>query len=251
LTGGAVQAPGYASPYLLTSFARCAVCGGPLGTISRMHGTGAKRRPARFYGGIEERLIEDLMPEQRASVDESILRDVIAGAVARRRAQQGSAESRRPIVARELREVDQRITRLVDAIANTGPVEELLDHLRAERARKAALIAEQRGMEGSSTGRDTDLQARVTAVVAKLRQHLAVQVARTRQLLGALLLGPVLMVPILEAGRRGYRCKGRLRLDGLLAGEALETSHVVVAPRGFDQVTSYLELDFEGLALAA
>jgi len=50
LTGGAVQAPGYASPYILTNFARCADCGGPIGTVTRSHGTGAKRWPARFYG---------------------------------------------------------------------------------------------------------------------------------------------------------------------------------------------------------
>ena len=122
--------------------------------------------------------------------------------------------------------------------ANAGPVEELLDRLRAERARRTALIEEQRGLAGTATGRDADRRTRVTAVVAGLRQHLGVKVARTRQLLGAILPSPVPMVPVVEEGRRGYRFSGRLRLDALLlAGEAFEeTSHVVVAPTGFEPV---------------
>src|SRR5262249_45373226 len=217
LTGGAVQAPGYASPYVLTNFARCAVCGGPLGTISRMHGTGTNRWPVRFYGCTtrdrrgpttcanatllrQEVLDRAFVDAIHASLDDSILRDVIAGAIARRREQQGSVQSRRPIVARELREVEQRITRLVDAIASAGPVEELLDRLRAERTRKATLVEEQRGLAGTVTGENDDLRTRVTRVVAELRRHLGVKVDRTRQLLGAMLSGPVPMVPVVENG---------------------------------------------------
>ena len=43
LARGAIQAPGYVSPYLLTGLTRCAVCDGPIGTITRMHGTGTRR----------------------------------------------------------------------------------------------------------------------------------------------------------------------------------------------------------------
>jgi len=251
LTGGAVQAPGYASPYLLTNFARCAVCSGPLGTITRMHGTGKARWPVRFYGCTtrdrrgptmcgnatllrHEILDAAILDAVRASLDDDILRDVIAGAMARRQTQHGSVEARRPVVARELHAVEQRITRLVDAIASGGLVEELLERLRAERARKAALVEEQRGFVPSAAGPATDLRSRVTAVVADLRRHLGVQIARTRQLLHVMLPGPIAMVPVVEDGRRGYRFTGRLRLDGLLlAGEGIETRQPVVAPTGF------------------
>jgi len=250
LTGGAVQAPGYASPYLLTNFARCAVCTGPLGTITRTHGTGKARWPVRFYGCTtrdrrgpticanatllrREILDAAVLDAVRVSLDDDILRDVIAGAMARRQAQQGSAEARRPVVARELHAVEHRITRLVDAIASGGPVEELLERLRAERARKATLVEEQRRLEPSSRPA-TDLRSRVTAVVADLRRHLGIQVARTRQLLQIMLPGPIAMVPVVEDGRRGYRFTGRLRLNGLLlAGEGIETRQPVVAPTGF------------------
>src|SRR5262249_37993812 len=106
-----------------------------------------------------------------------------------------------------------------------------------ERTRKATLVEEQRGLAGTVTGENDDLRTRVTRVVAELRRHLGVKVDRTRQLLGAMLSGPVPMVPVVENGRRGYRFKGRLRLDDLLlAGKGIETSHLVVAPTGFEPV---------------
>ena len=256
LTGGAVQAPGYASPYLLTNFARCATCGGPLGTITRSHGTGAKRFPVRFYGCTtrdrrgpaicpnatlvrHEVLDGAFLDAIRSRLDDSILRDAVARALALRRERQGAATARRPGVERELRGVEQRITRLVDAIAVGGPVEELLERLKSERARKAALIEEQRSLaSGAGAGRgDADLTARLTARVGELRRVLGLHIGRTRQLLGAMLAGPVPMVPVVEDGRRGYRFSGRLRLGGLLTGDALdETRHAVVAPTGFGPV---------------
>ena len=254
LTGGAVQALGYASPYLLTNFARCAVCSGPLGTITRIHGTKARRWPVRFYGCTtrdrrgpttctnatllrHEVLDRAFLDAIRASLDDDLLREVISGPIARKREQQGSAEARRPIVAREIQSVEQRIARLVDAISNAGPIDELVDRLRSERARKATLVEEQRTLAGTVTGRGDDLQARVTTAVANVRRHLGEQIDRTRQLLAAMLSSPVSMIPIIEDKRRGYRFSGRLRLDGLLLmGEGVETSHLVVAPTGFEPV---------------
>jgi site-specific DNA recombinase len=256
LTGGAVQAPGYAPPYILTNFARCATCGGPLGTITRSHGTGAKRWPARFYGCTtrdrrgpaicanrtllrHELLDAAFLDAIRARLDDGLVRGAIARAVALRRERQGAAVERRPAVERELHAVEQRIGRLVDAIATGGPVEELLERLRAERARKAALVEEQRAVNAGAVNVDRageDLVARLTARAAELRRLLGVHVQRTRQLLGAMLAGPVKMVPIVEDGRRGYRFSGRLRLGGLLTGAGLETRHAVVAPTGFEPV---------------
>ena len=140
------------------------------------------------------------------------------------------------MVERELRGVEQRITRLVDAIAVGGPVEELLERLKAERARKAALVEEQRSLVDGGGRVDADLMERLTARVGELRRLLGLHVGRTRQLLGAMIAGPVAMVPIVEDGRRGYRFSGRLRLGGLLAGEGLETRDAVVAPTGFGPV---------------
>ena len=63
---------------------------------------------------------------------------------------------RQPQVERELRGVKQRIARRVDAITVGGPVEELVERLKAERAHKAALVEEQRVLNG----RDGERQVR-------------------------------------------------------------------------------------------
>jgi site-specific DNA recombinase len=254
LVGGAVQAPGYASPYLLTGFGRCAMCGGPLGTISRSHGSGSKRWLARFYGCTtrdrrgpatcsnstllrHEILDAAFLDAIRARLDDGLLRDAIARAAALRRARAGAVTARRPVAERELRGAEQRIARLVDAIAAGGPVAELLERLTTERARKAALVDELRGLHAGGDRQGADVTAQLTAAVANLRQHLGVHVQRTRQLLAAMLTGPVPMVPVVEAGARGYRFTGRLRLGGLLAGLGLdETRQPVVAPTGFEPV---------------
>lgn len=38
------------SPYLLTGFAQCSVCGGAIGSIPRAHGTGSARQRVDYYG---------------------------------------------------------------------------------------------------------------------------------------------------------------------------------------------------------
>ena len=125
----------------------------------------------------------------------------------------------------------------MDAITAGGPVEELLERLRSERARKAALIEEQRALSVRLVaGGEETLLARLTGHAEDLRRLLGVHVARTRQLLGAMLAGPVAMTPITEEGRRGYRFSGRLQLGGLLLGDRLETRDAVVAPTGFEPV---------------
>src|SRR5688500_18786158 len=80
------------------------------------------------------------------------------------------------------------------------------------------------------------LLARLTGHAADLRGLLGVDVARTRQLLGATLAGPVTMMPSTEAGRRGYRFSGLLQHGGLHLGDRLETRDAVVAPTGFEPV---------------
>ena len=269
LTGGAVQAPGYASPYPLTNFARCVECGGPIGTISRSHGTGAKRWLARFYGCTtrdrrgpaicgnrtllrHEVLDAAFLDAIRARLDAGLIRDAVARAITLRREREGATAQRRPAVERELLAVEQRIARLVDAITAGGPVEELLERLRAGRARKASLIDEQRALSVRRVDRGEEtLLARLTGHAADLRRLLGVHVARTRQLLGAMLSGPVMRAPITEEGRRGYRFSGRLQLGGLLLGDRLETRDAVVAPTGSDGMTCWPEVDFEGVGLAA
>ena len=188
----------------------------------------------------------------RAALSDDIVRDAIARAVALRRERQGTALKRGPAVARELQAVEQRITRILDAIATGGPVEELVDRLKAERARKTTLADEQRTLDTRiSEDGAAEIRTRLMERVADLRRLLGAHVGRTRQLLTAMLSGPVAMAPVVEGGLRGYRFKGRLRLGGLLLGDVLETRQPVVAPTGFDRMTCSAEVTFEGAAFAA
>jgi hypothetical protein len=255
LTGGAVQAPGYASPYLLTNFARCADCEGPIGTITRSHGSGAKRWLARFYGCTmrdrrgpaicengtmlrHEILDAAVLDAIRDRLDDHLVRDAVVRALALRRERSGATAQRRPAVERELSAVEHRIGRLVDAIATAGPVDELVERLRGERARRSALVDEQRALAVHAIATsEVSLVARLTAHAADLRRLLGVHVQRTRQLLEAMLAAPMVMVPIVEEGRRGYRFSGRPHLGGALIGASCdETRHAVVAPTGFEPV---------------
>jgi hypothetical protein len=82
-------------------------------------------------------------------------------------------------------------------------VEELLERPRAERARKTALVEEQRAVECRHCQRRSvgdDLVTRLNARAEDLRRHLGVHVARTRQLFSAILAGPVVMVPGCRGG---------------------------------------------------
>jgi site-specific DNA recombinase len=144
--------------------ARCGTCGGPLGTITRSHGTAPKRWLARFYGRTtrgrrgpstcpnatllrHEVLDTAFLDAVRATLDDGILRDAVTRAVALQPERQGPARGRQAALERELLGVEQRIGRLVDAITAGGPVEELVDRLKAERARKAALVEERTARE--------------------------------------------------------------------------------------------------------
>jgi hypothetical protein len=156
--------------------------------------------------------------------------------VALRRQRQGAAQGRGRGLERELQAVEQRISRLVDAITAGGPVEELVERLKVERARKAALSEEQRVLTAGGGVKGPDLASRLMARAAELRRLLGHHVGRTRQLLEAMLPEKVSMTPVVVDGRHGYRFSGRLRLAGVLQGDALETRHAVVAPTGFEPV---------------
>ena len=75
-------------------------------------------------------------------------------------------------------------------------------------------------------------------MVALLSRH----TAQARQVLRRLLVDKIDLVPVIEAGRRGYRVSGRLTFGRLLQGKAVElvqaggNSRSVVAPTGFEPV---------------
>ena len=243
------------SKYLLTGFAKCAVCGGAMGTITRLHGTAPKRTPVHFYGcTIHHRrgpaVCSNGLVLRQSLVDEAILRaidelldpailgDAIASAVERRQAELPSID-RRPEIQRELRLVQERIDRALDALFDGGPRDELNARIEAEKLRRAALTGELAvldqqaamiNLDGASLGRILEDR------LPEIEQMLADRTPQARQMLRALLADKIEMEPVVESGRRGYRCRGVLRIDQLLADLGI-TSLTVVAPTGFGSGT--------------
>lgn len=252
VTGGDTLSLAYPSSYLLTNFARCAECGGRIGTVTRTHGNPRRRWIVRFYGCTthsnrgsqicrnatllrHEILDGAFLDAIRASIDDDLLQDAVARAVSLRQERQSAAPGRRLALERELQAVDQKVDRLVNAIAMGGPLEELLERLGTERARRTSLLVEQKALNGQEADQtEARLVARLTTHAAELRSLLGTHVPQTRKLLATMLAGPVVMFPVAENGRRGYRFEGRLRLGGVLSGETRET---LVAPTGFEPVS--------------
>jgi site-specific DNA recombinase len=259
LKGGAVRRGDDESPYLLTGLATCATCGGPMGTVTRMHGTGGHRLPARFYGCTtrirrgdtactnrslirHERLDARLLDTLRAILeDEEIMDRALAEDDARRRAAAPDAPRQRAVNERRLAVLAKQITNLVDAIAAAGPVEDLVARLKSHKAEQAALLGEQERLAAlvkPSAPRGTDTH-RLCASAAAFARTLSGEIARVRQGLALLLAGKITLAPV---GRRAYRFKGRLRLGVALFGDARETRHAVVAPTGFATLCTALPI---------
>jgi site-specific DNA recombinase len=244
------------SPYLLMGFTACSICGGPVGTETRMHGTGSKRWPVRHYRCLTSQKRGDTVCGNRVTLRQELLDQAVLGSVsevlderimdaavdrALERLRTGHEKhlDRKTQVERELSLIAAQERRLVEAIKRGEAPEALVAALKDEEQRKNALALELDGLTGldrvaslDSTRIKRELKARVADVRALLGRH----VPQARQMLRKLLAGKIDMEPVAEDGRRGYRFRGKLTFERLLSGEAAEITRLtVVAPRGFNR----------------
>ena len=148
--------------------------------------------------------------------------------------------SRRAQVERELGDVQRKLDRLVDALADGSlPSDEIKNRLGTEKARKTALQAELTKLEQLAGIASLDtahlkrtLREKVSDVITLLGNH----TAQARQMLRKLLIGKIQLEPVGRGRQRGYRFRGALCVERLIDGEALQTSLSVVAPTGFEPV---------------
>ena len=239
------------SRYLLTGFAKCGVCGGAMGTITRLHGTAPKRSAVQFYGCtmryrrgpavcsndlvLRQSIVDEAIIQALDELlDPAILEDAISLAVEQRRAELPTTD-RRPEIDRELRGVQERIDRALDAILDGGPREELNARIEAEKLRRTALTEELASLTQQAAISNFDrntLRQKLEKQLPELEEKLKARTPQARQILRALLADKIQMHPVVENGVRGYRCRGVLRIDALLADLGI-TSLTVVAPTGF------------------
>ena len=231
------------SNYLLSGFARCAVCGGGLGvmggsrTRARPHSYGClsyhKRGTAVCGNGLK-------MPIDR--VDDAVLRtlggdvlrpavilavvDGVLAALEPRNLAQEIAQMRS-----EREAVEREMGNLVKAIAAGGPLETLVVELKARETRRGELVTAITGREAVDVGRFNRkaIEQAVRDQLNNWRTVLTRHVADARQLLREVLAGPLRFTPV----ERTYRFEGEASIGRLVAGTAgLPTC--VVAVRGFE-----------------
>jgi site-specific DNA recombinase len=225
------------STVLVTGFGRCAACGsGSIRLTHRRHGPAGRRYSVRLYTCaandnlgtakcpntvvLAHEVLDRAVREAIATVlHPTVLAAAVDRAFAQLQAEQSSAVGRRAQLEREHQAVQQRIGRLIDALADGMlPGEAIRERLQAETARRAALAVELTAL--TDLPDPAELKRTLWAKAADLQALLAGDVQQGRAVLRALLAGPLECEGFREPGRHGYRFKGVLTIDRLIAGEA-------------------------------
>ncbi len=238
------------SQYLLTSFARCAWCGGSLGAHTRSHGG----HRAYFYGCLTfwkkgaSKCANNLaapMPlldaEVLATLQDDILRPTVIeqaiGLALDALAPGGQEEARHAEAEAHVHSLEAECQRLADAIASGGRLDVLLAALADRQARLhearavVAMRSHQRPVAFDRRATERGLRRRLV----DWRGLLIRNVAGGREVLRTLLVGPLRFTPKVTDRRRGYAFEGGIALDRLVRG-TVELPTILASPTGFEPV---------------
>jgi hypothetical protein len=237
------------STVLITGFGRCAACGsGSIRLTHRRYGSARRRYSVRLYTCalnvnlgtakcsntvvLAHEVLDRAVREAIATVlHPTVLAAAVDRAFAQLQAEQFSAVGRRVQLEREHQAAEQRIGRLIDALADgTLPGEAIRERLQAETARRVALAAELTALT-TNLPDTAELKRALWAKANDLQTLLAGDVQQGRAVLRALLAGPLECEGFREPGRHGYRFKGLLTIDRLIAGEAASPTGTTRADR--------------------
>lgn len=266
--------------YLLVGLAVCGVCGGPIASASTSYGVPPRRRIVRAYACLWHRdrgrsvcTASYTRPMDRvdAVVLDWLAREVLsperlAAAAADARAAVLRAQSEPDPALVELRREEAShaaaVDRLTAAVAEgAGAVPELaralversrrLGEVRAELGRRTAAAAPQ-----GATAADVD--ARLAAVLGRVRETLAAHPERAREVLAAVLVGRVRVTP---TGPRGPLLLEGEAAPGALLRSPVAAGGVAAGPIGVAESSppwddlaarlSSLRVGLRALALAA
>jgi site-specific DNA recombinase len=229
------------SQYLLSGFARCAVCGGGLGVMSGSHrsarghvygclaylkrgtsvcGNGLRLPLDRVDQAVLRTLAGDVL---RPPVVMAIIEGVLAALNPRAIACDVDA------LREELRHLERQAANLAKAIAVGGQLEPLLVELRACQTRRNELVKVAAARELVDIRRfdRKAIEAQVRDHVGRWRALLTKHVHDGRQLLREVLAGPLRFTP----EGKTYRFEGQAAFGGMLAGMAGVAPFVVAVRR--------------------
>lgn len=232
------------SMYLLSGFARCAVCGGGLAAHSRQHGgrrvmfygcTSFWKRGAKVCANNLVARMDVVDAEVLATLTEDVCRPAVIEEAIRLALAELAPERvhrRRADLETEIAGLRAECERLAAAIGQGGPLAALVTRLTDRQKHLQAL--EQEAARTVRAVPSIDVASLQTALRAKLddwRGLLRRNLAEGRAVLRTLLTGPLRFTPIRETRRRGYAFEGTIALDRLLAG-VVELPTKVASPAG-------------------
>jgi hypothetical protein len=174
------------------------------------------------------------------ALDPAVLTSAMERALARLTKRQRASVERHAQIERELAQVQQRLDRLVDALADGSlPADEIKTRLSTEKARKTALSAGLARLErlGKVASLNTDqIAEKLGARVSDVAGLLGRQTVQERQMLRKILADKIELEPVGSGRQRGYKFRGALSLERLIAGEAMNNTSDCGAPTGFEPV---------------
>jgi site-specific DNA recombinase len=233
--------------YLLTNLALCGCCGGPLKVLSRAHGTGRKH----FYGcawhhdrgqractnGRDVPMIDANDIVMEALLDDVLDADMVNDSVDEAlRLLQGDDQSDRVMaIEKQIAKVVQERARLVTAIATGGPLEGLLEALRARERQRATLEAERNAVLSGNRLQAKDVNRvrdELLTIANDWREVLANDPTNARPIVSSLLKGRVTYIPKLARNR--WIVRGEGTLSGLFEKTLVALGGT--SPTGFEPV---------------
>ena len=170
------------------------------------------------------------------ALDPAVLADAVEKALARLARRQRAAIDRRPQVERELAQVQQRLDRLIDALADGSlPADEIKTRLSTEKARKTALTADLTRLERLAkvaTVKVDQIADQLRSSISDVAGLLGRQTVQGRQMLRKILADKIELEPVGSGRQRGYKFRGALSLERLIAGEAMNNTSDYGGPNG-------------------
>lgn len=223
------------SSYLLSSIAKCVVCGGSIVAIKRT----AKHRYNRTVyrcayhhkrghtvcsNNVEVRqdiLDSAILHAINNMLDDQVLEASVAEALERIRKEQKKLPDERVTIERELSLIETRLHHLVEHIANGKATDAIDASLRQEEARKKTLLGELTRLDQLAQMayvNEKQLVKELRTRLGDIPGLLTRQVPLARQMLRKLLDGHISCEPVEEGGKRGYRFTATGTFDRLLTG---------------------------------
>jgi site-specific DNA recombinase len=231
--------PAAAAPrFLLTGFARCSCCNGGLHVRSQQGGSPGRRVRVRVYActtyhnrgadvcannlGVRMETVDRAVME---AIGDVLVPDLAEETIVRVREllEPLLATDPRGEVVAEIEALERQIGHLTEAIAMGGNLPALVVRLQQAEERRQTLLRTRDATPAASPLPRIDwrrLEAEARLKLAGWRELMTRHVAEGRQLLAAVLHGPIVFTPFREERARGYRFAGELAIGGLLGGVA-------------------------------